>query len=431
MVDAPRDLPDATEVVVVGGGIAGVATAWFLQTHGVPFVLCEKGRIAGEQSSRNWGWIRKQGRDPRELPLIVEALRLWPEIAGEVEADIGFRTAGVAYLIERDADRVRWEGWLEHARAYQLDSRLLSRAETDVLLPLNRVRHAGALFTPSDARAEPARAVPAMAAALRRRGGCLVERCAVRGIERAGGRVVGVVTEHGRIACRTVVVAGGAWSSLLLRRLGIDLPQLGVISSVQRTTPAPLVTESAVGSRAVALRRRDDGGYTLARTGASTHRIVPDSFRHLRAYAPVLRSRWRELELGLGRDFLQAWRDERWDEASASPFEHVRTLDPAPDHRLLDDVLAAATRAFPQLGAVRPAARWAGVIDVLPDEIPALGPVPGCDGLLVATGFSGHGFGIGPAAGRAIADLAAGREPRLDLAAFRIDRFQRGGAASS
>ena len=98
-------------------------------------------------------------------------------------------------------------------------------------------------------------------------------------------------------------------------------------------------------------------------------------------------------------------------------------LDPEPDHALLDDVLVAAAHSFPQLADVRPVERWAGAIDVLPDEIPALGPVPGIDGLFVATGFSGHGFGIGPAAGEVMAALAAGAEPAVDLAAFRPERF--------
>ncbi|MFW5832514.1 MAG: NAD(P)/FAD-dependent oxidoreductase [Pseudomonadota bacterium] len=417
-------LPEATEIVVIGGGVAGVATAWYLHRFGVPVVLCEKGRIAGEQSSRNWGWIRKQGRHPAELELIVQSLRLWQEIVDEVPDDIGWHVGGVAYLVESDADAARYAAWLEHAKAYQLDSRLLSKAETDSLIPGNRAPHQGALFTPSDARAEPGLAVPAMARHLRAAGVPILEGCAVRTVERAGGRVVAVATEHGRIRCRGAVVAGGAWSSTLLRHLGIDLPQLQVISSVQRTEAAPPITESAVGAKAVSLRRRRDGGYSLAMSGASTYQIVPDSFRHLRSYLPVIRGRWRELSFEVGRRFFDELTRGDWDGDRVSPFERVRVLDPKPNDRLLDRVLAAARRYYPQLEAARPAERWAGAIDVLPDEIPALGPVPDIDGLLVATGFSGHGFGIGPAAGRVTAELAAGRTPSADLAAFRIDRFR-------
>ena len=163
-------LPQTSEVVVIGGGIAGVASAYYLAMAGVPVVLCEKGVIAGEQSSRNWGWIRKQGRDPRELPAIILALRLWENIAREVNEHIGWTKDGIAYVAETDAELARFENWLPHAREHQLDTRLLSPVETDALLRQGRRRFKGALFTPSDARAEPKRAVPALARAAAARG---------------------------------------------------------------------------------------------------------------------------------------------------------------------------------------------------------------------------------------------------------------------
>ena len=414
--------PSSTEVVVIGGGIAGIATAWYLHQLGVPVVVCEKGRVAGEQSSRNWGWIRKQGRDPRELPLINESLPLWADIAQTLDEDIGWHVGGVTYLIENAADEARFTAWLEHARAHGLDSRLLSVRETQALIPGIRAHHRGALHTPSDARAEPAHAVPAMARYLRAAGVTIAERCAVRTLERAGDRITGVVTEHGPITCNTVVVAGGAWSRLLLQHHGFPLPQLQVVSSVQRTTPAPRICASAIGSAAVSLRPRADGGYSLAKSGAARAEILPANLRHARAYLPVLRRDWRDLKFRVGRSFVQALR-ESWDADRTSPFERTRVLDPMPDHAVLDGVLAAARSAYPQLADVRVAARWAGAIDVLPDEIPVLGPVPGSTGLLVATGFSGHGFGIGPAAGRVTAQLAAGQSPCVDLGAFHPARF--------
>lgn len=422
----PSDtLPTATEVVVIGGGIAGVATAWHLHQMGVPVALCEKGRIAGEQSSRNWGWIRKQGRDPAELPLIIESLRRWEAIVAELDEDIGWHRGGVTYLIENDSDAARYRAWLGHARAHGLDSRLLSARETDALFPGIRARHQGALYTPSDARAEPTCAVPAMARHLRAAGVPIVEGCAVRTVERSEGRVQGVVTENGRIGCNATVLAGGAWSRLMLDHLGFTLPQLHVISSVQRTNRAPLISESAIGGHDVAMRRRADGGYNLARTGAARAEILPANIRHARDYLPVLRRDWRELKFRIGKPFIDALLSRRLDGASESPFERTRVYDPEPDHALLDGTLAAAQAWFPQLADVQWAERWAGGIDVLPDEIPAIGTVPGIDGLLVATGFSGHGFGIGPGAGLVTARLAAGKSPGIDLKAFSPGRFAR------
>jgi len=116
----------------------------------------------------------------------------------------------------------------------------------------------------------------------------------------------------------------------------------------------------------------------------------------------------------------------RWPADRPTPFERHRVLDPSPDHRLLDQVLRDAADLFPQLRGARPVERWAGMIDVTPDEIPALGPVDGWDGLFLATGFSGHGFGIGPAAGYVMAQLARGEQPVVDLAPFRLARFAEG-----
>jgi glycine/D-amino acid oxidase-like deaminating enzyme len=389
--------------------------------------LCEKGRIAGEQSSRNWGWIRKQGRDPRELPAIILALRLWEEIAASLAEDIGWTRGGIAYLAESEAELARHAAWLPHAQAYQLDTRLLSSAETDALLGQDGRRFRGALFTASDARAEPGRAVPALARGAAALGASIHESCAVRALETSAGKVAGVVTEHGLVACRAVVLAGGAWSALFLRHLGLELPQLKVKASVQRTTPGPLISESAVGATRAAFRRRQDGGYTIARSGAVTFDITPAALRHVGAFLPALRERWGEIKLRLGRPFVdELTTSASWSADRATPFERTRVLDPAPDHAVLDQAMRDAALLFPQLREVRPVERWAGMIDVTPDEIPVLGAVDGFPGLFVATGFSGHGFGIGPAAGYLMAELATGRTPLLDLHSFRFGRFRAG-----
>ena len=253
-----------TEVVVIGAGIAGTMTAYFLAKEGIPVVLCEKGRVGGEQSSRNWGWVRKQGRDPRELPAIIESLRIWESLEQEIEADIGWHQGGTVYLAEDDGDLAHFERWLGFAKDYQLDSRMLSPDEVDRQIGAEGRQWKGALYTPSDGRAEPEKAALAIAKAVERLGGVVLTECAVRTVEQAAGRVTGVVTEKGEITCQSVVCAAGAWSSLFSRNLGFGFPQLKVRSSVLRTEPTPLATESNVGSSA-ARRRPPSGG---ARTAA-------------------------------------------------------------------------------------------------------------------------------------------------------------------
>src|SRR5438445_2108650 len=220
-VPSDAALPAKARVVIIGGGIIGASTALFLANKGIPTVLVEKGHIAGEQSSRNWGWCRKMARDPREIPLIIESLRLWQGMNQTVEAETGFRTCGIMYLGETAEDLARLEAWLDHAREYQLDTRLIDGAEVARLLPGSAKQWAGALYTASDGKAEPQMAAPAIAAAARRHGAAVVTQCAVRGVETAAGRVAAVVTERGRVACRSAVLARGAVARRLCGPRGV------------------------------------------------------------------------------------------------------------------------------------------------------------------------------------------------------------------
>ncbi|MAB00734.1 MAG: D-amino-acid oxidase [Stappia sp.] len=422
MVEALR-VPERTNVVVIGGGIVGVVTALFLADRGIPVVLCEKGRIAGEQSSRNWGWIRKAGRDPRELQLMIESAAMWKDIAARLGEDIGYGIRGITYLAETDEDLARHEEWLESTRGFAHGSRLLSSQETDDLLKRNDRKFAGALHTASDASAEPALAVPAMARLAARQGASVLENCAVRSVERSGGKVRSVVTEHGEIACETVVLAGGVWSRTFLENLGLSLPQLAVKSSVMRTTPGPEVTAGALGAGRASLRRRQDGGYTIARSGAAEFQLVPAAFRHFRAFLPVLAERWRIMKLRVGPDFFGPLGHQRWKADETTPFEAVRVMDPTPDARLLANVLASAKSLHPRLEGLEIAETWGGLIDVMPDEVPVIDQPPGWDGLVIATGLSGHGFGIGPGVARLVLDRICGEAPMVDMAPFALSRF--------
>src|SRR5258705_13715415 len=96
-------LPDSVDVVIIGAGVIGISTAWFLAKRGVSVLVCEKGRVAGEQSSRNWGWIRQQGRDAAELPIMIDSINTWAGLAAETGEDFGFARHGVMYLADSEA----------------------------------------------------------------------------------------------------------------------------------------------------------------------------------------------------------------------------------------------------------------------------------------------------------------------------------------
>jgi glycine/D-amino acid oxidase-like deaminating enzyme len=420
-------LPSRADVVIIGGGIIGTSTALFLAQRGVSVALCEKGHIAGEQSSRNWGWCRKMVRDPRELPLVIESLRLWEGMNRLVEAETGFRTCGIMYLGDTEADLAELETWLDHAREYQLDTQIIDGAEVARRLPGAAKSWAGALYTPSDGRAEPQQAAPAIAAAARRHGAAILTGCAVRGVESAGGRVSGVVTEKGRIACGSVVLAGGAWSRLFCGSLGVELPQLKVLASVMRTEKLDGGPEISATGGLYGMRKRLDGGYTVGTLGVRTVDIVPDSFRLLPQYLPSVRLHWKKLRFRVGGRFAEEWRTKRrWALDEPSPFEAVRVLDPAADPHVILRARASIGAAFPAFRDVAVAESWGGMIDVMPDAIPVISAVENLPGFFIATGFSGHGFGIGPGAGRLVADMVTGAPTIVDPAPFRLSRFTDG-----
>lgn len=422
---ADQSFPLKTSVVVIGGGIVGVTAALFLAERGVPVVLCEKGRIAGEQSSRNWGWIRKANRDERELPLMIESARLWSRIVSELDSDIGYGVRGTTYLSETDADIARHQDWLDKTKHFQLDSTLLSSSETDALLGRTGKRFKGALHTPSDATAEPRLAVPAMARRAAALGATILDNCAVRLIEREAGKVRSVVTERGEIACDAVILAGGVWSRTFLENLDLDLPQLAVKSSVMRTSVAPEFISGTVGAERASLRRRQDGGYTIARSGAAEFQLIPAAFHHFAAFLPIIRERWRIMKIRAGSEFFGPLGRARWKADETSPFERVRVMDPEPDHKLLANVLRDAKLLHPQLADVTIAETWGGLIDVMPDELPVIDSPPGWQGLVLATGLSGHGFGIGPGVGLMAAQRVLGETMLVDDSNFALARFNR------
>ncbi len=421
------ELPERADVVVIGGGIIGASAALELAERGVKVALCEKGGIGHEQSSRNWGWVRISRRDPREVPLMAEALRIWQGMDERLGRPTGYVRAGIIFTCKDDREYERHERWGRHLDGYQLEHRMLSAKEFRDLVPGANLDIRGALYTPADGRAEPQKAAPAVAERARELGAHVLTECAARGIETSGGAVSGVVTERGRIACSQVILAGGAWSSLFSGRFGIDFPQLKVLNTVMRTEPVEGGPEQAVWGEEVAIRKRRDGGYTVASGHENLVDIVPDSFRHAADFLPALKSEWRSLSFRLGGRFLDELRiPRRWEMDEASPFEYARVLDPKPSMRMRAKVLQALARTYPAIARARIAQTWAGYIDVTPDAVPVISPVESVPGFVIASGFSGHGFGIGPAAGRLAADLATGATPLVDPKHFRLSRFSDG-----
>ena len=420
-------MPKSADVVIIGGGIVGTSAAYFLARAGVSVALCEKGRIAGEQSGRNWGWVRQQGRSPVELPLMIRSLALWRGLERETGEDLGFAQGGSLYLASDAAALERFRPWLAVAGDHELDTRLVDSRELGTILQGSSERWTGALYTASDGRAEPNRVAPALARSAARAGAVILTHCAVRGIEQAAGRVASVVTEHGSIGTSTVLCAGGAWTSLFCRSLDIALPQLVVKGTVARTAPAAQILRGEAWSPEIAIRRRSDGGYTVARGSALEHALVPASLRFLPKFLPALRQEQGAVRLRIGREFVRAlFVPQCWALDRESPFERERVLGPAPDRSDLTAIAHALARHFPEIAAAPRVETWAGMIESSPDVLPIISPAGGVDGFYVATGFSGHGFGIGPGAGELAAAMVRKKASSEELVRFRLSRFSDG-----
>ena len=415
--------PKEVEVVIIGGGFIGCCTALTLAERGVRVALCEKGVIAGEASGRSVGWVDSQFLDPVKMELIGRSKQLWAGMNTRTGIETGYRPLGLTSLLADEDGIAAAQAWLASVKgAPGVNARLVGPDEAARLQPGSPTKWAGALYQPSDASVEVTLAAPAIAEAAQRAGAAIVQQCAVRGIERSGGRISGVITEKGPIKCHSVVLAGGYWSPLFARSLGIDLPQFQANASMSRVVGIKGPGISAWGP-GFCWRPQIDGSYTVAAISGATP-ITPALVGNLYRLGPAMQHMWGEVEPVLNwRTFWNDWNQPRkWALDQASPFEANRILTPEIRDGLLDDVLRDLATAYPVFGKVKTVERWGGVLVTTPDNMPVLDKLDAIPGFYLGTGFY-YGLTMGPAAGEALADLVMGVKPRIDLTLYRQDRF--------
>ena len=264
-----------------------------------------------------------------------------------------------------------------------------------------------------------------MAEALRRKGGKVFTNCAVRGLETKGGRISAVVTEKGAIACDTVVLAGGAWSRRFCHNLGIEFPQLTVVNSVMRTEPLDTgLTRTCSGGK-FTFRKRLDGGYTVTaqsflggRHRAGHFPAVPriPARPEARLEGTATAGSASASSMRRGSSGAGSWTRSRPSNRSASSIPSPCTTFSTRRRSSLKDY-------YPAFKPMKIAERWAGSIDATPDAVPVISKVEKLQGFHLCTGFSGHGFGLGPGAGKLMAEIVTGETPCVDPSPFRYSRF--------
>lgn len=417
-------LPAEADAVVIGGGIVGVFTAYYLARRGLSVALIEKGPIGAEQSSRNWGWCRQQNRDARELPMATKSLALWETFQAESGENAGFSRCGLFYLSNDEAELDGWAQWCAFAKTAGVTSLVLDSAAASERGAATGRTWRGGIFSPSDGTADPSAAAPAVARATQALGGTVHQMCAARGLETQGGAVSGVITEKGTIRTRIAILAGGAWASSFCHQIGVRLPLATIRSSILAVSPVAADLPAALHTAGVSVTRRGNGGYTLAISGRGRVDPTLQQIRFAPQFLPMFRRRWKSLLPGgmqglhAGHEGLTRWRLDR-----QTPMERMRILDPRPDEATIRLTHSRALDLLPALKDTTVTASWAGYIDSTPDGVPAIGDVAGLKGFVLAAGFSGHGFGIGPGAGHLVADLVTGSAPIVDPKPYHPDRF--------
>ncbi len=423
-------LPNEADVVVIGGGIVGASIAWEIAKRHGNVVLLEKGQIGFEQSSRAWGFVRQQGRDPSEVPMMMAGNRIWQELQAELGEDIEWVQAGnlkIAYDEER-LEELR--DWMPIAREFNLETSILTPQQIRDLIPGIQGPIAGGMFTPSDGHAEPTKVAPAIGRAAESEGATVVTYCAADRVEVSGGHVSAVVTEKGTIHTPVVVCAAGGWSKKLARTAGLSLPQIQVRNTVAETTSAQPITKLGVWAPDVAFRQRPGGSFYIARGGRSDYDVTMESFRGTRQFAANYLKNRSMFSLRVGGELVKdVLRTLPGSAAREHPFAHTVDVEPEPNLETAWKSLEGLKTMFPTLEDVGIKRVFAGLIDSTPDAVPVMGEVAEPRGFFFATGFSGHGFALGPIVGRIMAELILDGSTEFDLHPMRFSRFKEGDLA--
>ena len=370
----------AWDVVVAGAGVIGASTAYSLQRLGVRVCLIDRARTpaGGTASGASAGGVRAPGRTPAELPLAVLALERWRGLADELGEDLLYRREGMTVCVDRPALVPALRRRIEAERAHGVDVRLVEGETLHALVPGLAPRMVAGSYAPDDGHADPMRTTRAFALAAAALGADVRYGVALTGVRAPGGRVEAAETTGGAIACRHVIVAGGAWTGALLERLGLDLPiRAGCIQMVATTAmPHRLDQVLAWVGEGISLKQQPSGGYLLG-------------------------GGWP----GVGEP-------ERY-EATVRPESVARGVD-------------VGARLFPPMAAAAVVRAWVGFESWGPENEPLIGPVGRPSGLWLAAGFSGHGFALAPAVGSELARWVATGEASTLLGPFDPLRYAPG-----
>ncbi|QSE94812.1 FAD-binding oxidoreductase [Rhodococcus pseudokoreensis] len=377
-----KELPEQASVVVIGGGVIGASIAFHLAESGVSdVVLLEKDELACGSTCKAAGGVRASFSNEANIAIGLRGLEVYSRFAQDYGQEIDFGRDGYLYLLSDQTNVDIFTESVALQNRHGVPSRMIMPDEAKKISPLISTDGLlAASWSPEDGKATPESVVMGYAAAARRHGARIIRHCAVTDIESTGGTITAVVTEHGRIATRTVVCAAGAWSAEIGTMVGVDIPVVPVRRQIAFTEPLSELPEFSP---------------SLTIDFPSNFYFHPE-----------------------GKGLLLGWSDPDEPEGFNLRFE-------------LEDWLmglgAIAETRVPAVLDYGISTGWAGLYEVTPDRNQIIDRSTEVEGLLIATGYSGHGFLMGPATGEIVRDLYHGREPGYDIGSFALRRFAKTG----
>ena len=370
-----------SDIVIIGGGITGAAAALSLAEEGWKVTLIERRGIAAMASGLTLGGVRQSGRHSAELPLARAAVAIWPTLRERLGQDVEYRRLGNLRLARDENEVETIRDMVEEQRSLGLELAFLpSTGAVRDVAPAISEHVLAASFCPSDGHANPVKATRAFAGAAKARGALVREGVEARSIIVEHGRVAGLDTSQGFVPADVAVVAAGVHAPGLLAPLGLHLPLTVMLVQVLQTETLPPLLDQVLGvANADCAGRQEADGRLRVTSGLGA--------------VPAEAGGWTEEALRPGAGDIARLRQR-------------------------------VGQILPKLAEAPLYRAWGGLIDLTPDALPVIDAPQAISGLVVAAGFSGHGFCLGPVSGEIIADLALGRPPRHDIGALRLARFE-------
>ena len=370
---------NSADVVIIGGGVIGASVAYYLGQRKVGrVILLEKGQLGEGSTSRCIGGIRTQFSTDINISFSLESLKVFENFEEEFGVNPEFRRIGYLFLATTTLDLEFFRENEKLQRKYHIPVEVLDSVEIRKRWPYLRVGDIlGGTFCAWDGYAGPSEVLSGFVRGAKRCGVIICEKTEVFGIEVEGDKVRAVRTRAGDISTPVVVNAGGPYASTIGRMVGVEIPVKPLRRQLFVTAPFHL-----------------------------TNRTIP-----------------------LTIDFHRGWyfRKEVEGMLLSGPIDSEPSFNLQVDYGAMVEAVENGIYRVPALGEARIARGWAGLYEISPDHHAILGRVPGIEGLILANGFSGHGFQHSPAVGKVIAELIVNGDAKsIDISPLSIDRFQAG-----